>query len=52
MFTFEIENERFNRKIKKFLRTSNLSTELAIKKIAFDLLSNIIRPEPTGRHPV
>jgi len=51
MFTMEMESKKFNQDIKKFIKRSNLSTNIIIKKIAFDLLARILRASSvdTGR---
>lgn len=50
-FSVVVETQRFNKHIDSFLRKSNLSVEIVIKKFAFDLLSRIIKKSPvdTGR---
>ena len=50
-FSISVETKEFNRHVKSFLKKGNVSTELAIKKFAFDLLKRIIRKNPvdTGR---
>ena len=50
--TVEFETKRFNAALHKFIKKSNLSTDIVIKKVAFDLLSIILKPPPKGRHPV
>ena len=53
MITAKLEGTKeFNRDMNRFIRASNLSTDIAIKKIAFDLLGNILKAPPKGRHPV
>lgn len=52
MITFELETTEFNRRVNSFLRRTNIPAGKAIKKIGFDLLSHILRPEPYNRHPV
>jgi len=47
----KMETKDFNRSIKRFMRTTDLADEIVLKKIAFDLLSNILKPEPDGTHP-
>lgn len=64
-FTMEMETKRFNRAVNRFAKKANVSTEVVIKKIAFDLLSLILTGLPpssdvsipnassvTGKHPV
>jgi len=50
-FTMKIETAKFNRFLKSFVARSNLSTNLVIKKIALDLLVQILKRSPvdTGR---
>ena len=45
-FTLSLETERFNKAIEKFANKSNLSFELILKKIAFDLVNRIIKKSP------
>lgn len=52
MLTLKLESEQFNKALRKFAAQSNISTEKVIRKVAFDLLSNILRPEPYGKYPV
>lgn len=52
MITVAMEMVKFNNKLERFIKKSSLSADLVIKKTAFDLLSNILRPPPYGRHPV
>jgi len=51
-FSIQMETKRFNRRVKKFIKKTDLDTGIVIRKIALDLLANILRPEPNGRHPV
>jgi len=46
--TIKFETEEFNKAMKKFIRKSNLSTEVVIRKIAFDLLAMILTGLPTA----
>lgn len=51
-FTIKMETKRFNRDLKKFMKKSNLSTEVVIKKTAFDILSIMLTGLPTkGKFP-
>ena len=53
MITAKLEGvSEFNRDMQKVIRRSNISTDIAIKKIAMDLLANILKAPPKGRHPV
>ena len=47
-----METQKFNSWLNKTIKSHNVSTGVAIKKIGFDLLENILRPEPYGRHPI
>lgn len=51
MFSTKVETRNFNKHIRKFLKDSNVSVELGLKKFAFDLLARIIKKTPvdTGR---
>jgi hypothetical protein len=51
-FTVEMETQQFNKFVARFIREANIETGLALKKIGFDLLANILKPEPYGKHPV
>jgi len=51
-FTVEMETAQFNRFVARFIKEANIETGLALKKIGFDLLANILKPEPYGKHPV
>ena len=42
------ETKEFNTAINKFIKKSNLSTEVVIRKIAFDLLAMILTGLPTA----
>jgi len=48
----EMETKSFNKAIKKFMKKSDIGADKVLRKVAFDLLANILRPEPKGRHPV
>ena len=50
-FTIDVESKAFNKHIKNFSKTANISVEKIIKKLAFDLLTRIIKKNPvdTGR---
>ena len=48
----ELETKAFNKWAKKTVKEQGVSTGKAIKKIGFDLLSEILKPEPHNRHPV
>lgn len=50
-FTMEAETINFNRHIRDFIKKSSLSTDVILKKFAFDLVSRIIMKSPvdTGR---
>lgn len=50
--TLRMETRVFNREVKRFIGRTDISTEQAIKKIALDLLSNILLAPPKGRHPI
>lgn len=52
MITVGVEQDRFNARVKRFISESNLEADIVLKKIAFDLLREILRPEPYGTHPV
>ena len=52
MITMRLETQKFNAALRKFAVKSKLSEDKVIRKVAFDLLSNILRPEPYGKHPV
>ena len=52
MITLELETAEFNKALIEFIKKSDLSTDVIIRKTALDLLANILRPEPYGRHPV
>jgi len=52
MITLDIDTSRLNYRVTKFIQQSGLSARVVIKKTGADLLRNIIRPEPYGRHPV
>ena len=52
MVTLEIDTSRLNYRIDKFIKQSGISAKTVIKKTGADLLRNILRPEPYGRHPV
>ena len=45
-FSIAVETKVFNAHIKDFVKKSNLSTGIIIKKFAFDLLARIIRKMP------
>ena len=47
-----METSKFNRDMKKYTKNSGISTEKAIRKIAFDLLALILQPPPFSKHPV
>jgi len=46
--SISFETKEFNKSIKKFVKKSSLSTEVVIKKIAFDLLAMILTGLPTA----
>ena len=48
----QIETEEFNSWMREVITRNRVSTGLGIRKVALDLLSNILMPEPYGRHPV
>lgn len=48
----EMETQAFNSWVTKQIKAHNVSTDKAIRKIGFDLLSTILEPQPYGRHPV
>jgi len=50
--TIDVETEKFNRKLKKFLKNSNVEVGKGVRKAALDLLFMIHRPKPHGTHPV
>jgi len=52
MITLEIDTTRLNERVTKFIKQSGISARTVIKKTGADLLRNIIRPEPYGKHPV
>lgn len=52
MITCEMEMAKFNARLVKFMAASNIATDKILRKTAFDLLANIIRPYPNGTHPV
>jgi hypothetical protein len=52
MITLSMETEKFNLALKKFMLRSNISEDKVIRKVAFDLLSNMLQPEPYGKYPV
>ena len=47
-----METAAFNREIKRFLKRTDISTGEVIRKMAVDLLSNILLAPPKGRHPI
>ncbi len=51
LLSVEMETKQFNKFVQKFIRESKKDTEIAIKKIAFDLLRKILMktPKKTGR---
>lgn len=50
-FSLSTETKNFNRFIDKFMAKSSLSTDLVLKKFAFDLIKRIVKKNPvdTGR---
>lgn len=48
----QMETEEFNSWMREVITRNRVSTELGIKKVALDLLTNILEPEPYGRHPI
>ena len=46
MLTIQMESAKFNLALKKFMLKSSLSEDKIIRKVAFDLLSNMLQPEP------
>ena len=46
--SMSFETKEFEKAIKKFIKKSSLSTEIVIKKIAFDLLAMILTGLPTA----
>jgi len=52
MITLEVDTSRLNYRLNKFIKQSGISARTVIKKTGADLLRNILRPEPYGRHPV
>ena len=52
MVKVDLETKKFNRDMQKVIRQANIDTDLSIKKIGFDLLANILKAPPKGRHPV
>lgn len=48
----QTETRLFNRDLKRFLEKNNYSYERGIRKVALDLLANILTAPPKGRHPV
>ena len=52
MLTMKMETKRFNAAIRNFMRQTKISEDKVLRKIAFDLLGNILRPEPYNTHPV
>jgi len=46
--SISFETKEFNKYIKKFVKKSSLSTEIVIKKMAFDLLAMILTGLPTA----
>ena len=51
-FTMEMETRAFNSALNNFIRKSNLSVNIILKKVAFDLLNNIIGNKRGSKHPV
>lgn len=47
-----LESQKFNAALRKFMVKSKLSEDKIIRKVAFDLLSNMLQPEPYGKYPV
>jgi len=52
MITMKMETAAFNKQLRAFMKKTNISTDKVIRKVALDLLSNILRPEPYGTHAV
>lgn len=52
MISASMETKQFNEYVNKVVKECDVSTDKALRKIAFDLLSNIIKPPPYGTHPV
>lgn len=50
-FSYKVETKNFNRHIKQFIKKSDLSISIILRKFAFDLLKKIIQKSPvdTGR---
>lgn len=48
----QMETQAFNQWVTKQVKAHNVSTDKAIRKIGFDLLSTILERQPYGRHPV
>lgn len=45
-FLMKMETQEFNRRLKGFMKKSNLSADVVLRKTAFDLLAKIIRKSP------
>ena len=48
----QLETREFNAALKRLMKKTELSDGVVLRKVAFDLLSNILRPEPYGKHAV